>query len=81
MLKSLQEAYPGVAAIVETDLNLAQVTCAMSKRIRNVHDIMSFQASLDFGEGVEILAPAKLSRVASRWEWISNFGQTDMHLL
>ena len=30
MVKSLQEAYPGVAAIVETDLNLAQVTCAMS---------------------------------------------------
>ena len=28
MVKSLQEAYPGVAAIVETDLNLAQVTCA-----------------------------------------------------
>ena len=25
MVKSLQEAYPGVAAIVETDLNLAQV--------------------------------------------------------
>ena len=81
MVKSLQEAYPGVAAIVETDLNLAQVTCAMSKKFSNVHDIMSFQASLDFGEGVEILAPAELSRVASRWEWISNFGQTDMHLL
>ena len=27
MVKSLQEAYPGVAAIVETDLNLAQVNC------------------------------------------------------
>ena len=26
-MKSLQEAYPGVAAIVETDLNLAQVNC------------------------------------------------------
>ena len=35
-----------------------------------VNDIVSFQASLDLGEGVEILAPAELSRVASRWEWI-----------
>ena len=36
MVKSLQEAYPGVAAIVETDLNLAEVTCAVSKIFRNV---------------------------------------------
>ena len=34
------------------------------------NDIVSSQASLDLGEGVEILAPAELSRVASRWEWI-----------
>ena len=28
IVKSLQEAYPGVAVIIETDLNFAQVTCA-----------------------------------------------------
>ena len=28
MVKSLKEAYPGVAVIIETDLNFAQVTCA-----------------------------------------------------
>ena len=30
MVESLHEAYPGVAAIVETDLNLAQVTFDLS---------------------------------------------------
>ena len=34
MVKSLHEAYPGVAAIVETDLNLSQVTFELSKILR-----------------------------------------------
>ena len=36
MVKSLQEAYPGVAAIVETDLNVAQVTCTIVQILRHI---------------------------------------------
>ena len=64
MVNSLQEAYPGVAAIVETDLNFAQVTFELYKILGKNKIELFFQ--VDLGEGVEIVARTELSNIASR---------------